>query len=110
MSCEPPGLSILRKQLRVAAGLEHDNRVTIVRRAGLGHDLDFDVLMAHPAPPWRNGGSAAHAGRSGRSPDRPRPPSSALDRGQAVLDPGLRPRAPWYGEELEPFLDKEVRV
>ena len=54
--------------------------------------------------------AAAHAGRSGRSPDRPRRPSLALDPGQAVLDPGLRPGTPRHGEELEPLLDEEVRV
>src|SRR5260370_33505147 len=54
--------------------------------------------------------AAAHAGRSGRSPDRPRRPSLALDPGQAVLDPGLRPWPPRHGEELEPLLDEEVRV
>src|ERR1700730_7917157 len=53
---------------------------------------------------------AAHAGRSGCSPDRPRRPSLALDPGQAVLDPGFRPGTPRYGEELEPLLDEEVRV
>src|SRR4029077_8220834 len=40
----------------------------------------------------------------------PRRPSLALDPGQAVLDPGLRPGTPRYGEELEPLLDEEVRV
>src|SRR5215472_16260215 len=34
----------------------------------------------------------------------------ALDPGQAVLDPGLRPGTPRHGEELEPLLDEEVRV
>jgi hypothetical protein len=34
----------------------------------------------------------------------------ALDPGQAVLDPGLRPGSPRHGEELEPLLDEEVRV
>src|ERR1700757_4297677 len=47
---------------------------------------------------------------SGRSPDRPRRPSLALDPGQTVLDPGLRPGTPRHGEELEPLLDEEVRV
>src|SRR6516225_12338334 len=42
--------------------------------------------------------------------DRPRRPSLALDPGQAVLDPGLRPGTPRHGEELEPLLDEEVRV
>src|SRR5215217_4434809 len=37
-------------------------------------------------------------------------PSLALDPGQSVLDPGLRPGAPRHGEELEPLLDEEVRV
>jgi hypothetical protein len=41
--------------------------------------------------------------------DRPRPPSLALDPGQAVLDLGLRPGTPRHGEELEPLLDEEVR-
>src|SRR5256885_8992283 len=54
--------------------------------------------------------AAAHAGRSGRSPDPPRRPSLALDPGQAVLDPGRRPGSPRHGEELEPLLDVEVRV
>ena len=31
----------------------------------------------------------------------PRRPSLALDPGQAVLDPGLRPGTPRHGEELE---------
>src|ERR1700738_1565787 len=39
-----------------------------------------------------------------------RRPSLALDPGQAVLDPGLRPGTPRHGEELEPLLDEEVRV
>src|SRR5919199_1564533 len=37
-------------------------------------------------------------------------PSLALDPGQSVPDPGLRPGAPRHGEELEPLLDVEVRV
>src|ERR1700746_3488656 len=37
-------------------------------------------------------------------------PSLALDPGQAVLDPGLRPGTPRHGEELEPLLNEEVRV
>src|SRR4051812_42446427 len=37
-------------------------------------------------------------------------PSLALDPGQSVLDPGLRPGAPRHGEELEPLLDVEVRI
>src|SRR3954452_23262809 len=37
-------------------------------------------------------------------------PSLALDPGQSVLDPGLRPGAPRHGEELEPLLDEEGRV
>src|SRR5258708_36885837 len=38
------------------------------------------------------------------------PTSLALDPGQAVLDPSLRPGTPRHGEELEPLLDEEVRV
>src|SRR3954462_9834287 len=49
-------------------------------------------------------------GDSAISPDRPHRPSLALDPGQSVLDPGLRPGAPRHGEELEPLLDVEVRV
>src|SRR5215213_7337448 len=37
-------------------------------------------------------------------------PSLAIDPGQSVLDPGLRPGTPRYSEELEPLLDVEVRV
>ena len=28
--------------------------IALSGRAGLGHDLDVDVLMAHPASAWRN--------------------------------------------------------
>src|SRR3954470_312533 len=49
-------------------------------------------------------------GDSAISPDRPHRPSLALDPGQSVLDPGLRPGAPRHGEELDPLLDVEVRV
>src|SRR5260370_4797519 len=38
------------------------------------------------------------------------PPSLALDPGQAILDPSLRPGTPGHGEELEPLLDEKVRV
>src|SRR5207253_9024195 len=61
-------------------------------------------LTIRDHPPARAGGDSAI------SPDRPRRPSLALDPGEAVLDPGRRPGTPRHGEELEPLLDKEVRV
>jgi hypothetical protein len=36
--------------------------------------------------------------------------SLTLDPGEGVLNPGLRPGTPGHGEELEPFLDEEIRV
>src|SRR5262245_32491267 len=59
---------------------------------------------------WRKVRSAARAKWSGRSSDRPRGSSLALDPGQAILNPNLRPWRPGHGEEPEPLLDEEVRV
>src|SRR5688500_5655783 len=60
-------------------------------------------LIIREHPPARVGGDPAI------SPDR-RIDTLAIDPGQSILDPGLRPGAPRHGEELEPLLDEEVRV